>query len=349
MKRSLKRSTRQYIIVAIICTVVIGGAAIFTAVMITGQIRQEYQVLLEEANQKLNENQREVYVVKEDIKAGDFVTKDKLEKKIVIASQPKELYLTKKGLGKAALVNIPMGTQIINSMLTDRKVSSELRELEYSVININTNIESNDTVDIRICFPNGENYVVLAKKAILNMSKKSTNCYFWLNEEEILRMSSAIVDAYMYKGTQIYTSKYIEPSIQDASAVNYTPSLSTIDLIKNNPNIVNIASKYLSSLVRKEMENRLANSSKLDITKIDWQIDNNQTQDLQQDNQTADATNTTNTTDSSNTTDKAKTTDEAKSTDESKITNASQTSNIDNNYYFSEEKKDKEADQEYGE
>lgn len=313
VRRSIKKSTRQYIIVAAICLFVIGSAAIFTAIIITGQIRAEYQNLIDEANKKIEENQREVYIAKKEIRAGEYITEDKIIKKTVFASQPEEFYLTEKSIGNAALIDIPSGTQLVKSMFTKTKVSSELRELEYNVIKISSNIVSNDIVDIRIGYPNGESYVVLSKKGILDLKKDSTDCYFWLTEEEIQLMSSAIVDAYLYKGTQLYTAEYIEPGIQKASEVNYTPSLSAINLIKSDPNIVKIASKYLNTIVRKELENRLAQSQNQDVSQTEWQIQNNRTRDTSETDQ-----------------------------------NVSGETQI-NQYYYEDEKRDKEADREYGE
>ena len=325
IRRSLKKSTRQYIIVAVICMVVIGSAAIFTSIIITGQIKAEYQNLIEEANNKIEENQREVYIAKKEIRSGELITSDKIEKKTVFASQPEAFYLTEKGLGKAALIDIPIGTQLIKSMLTKTRVSSELRELEYNVINISSNIVSNDIADIRIGYPNGECYVVLSKKSVLDLKKNSTNCFFWLTEEEIQLMSSAIVDAYLYKGTQLYTAEYIEPGIQKASEVNYTPSLSAINLIKSDPNIVKTASRYLNSIVRKELENRLAENQKQDVSQTDWQTQNNQMQNNPTQNNQIQDKDTTQTT--------QKTGEEMQS----------------NQYYYEDEVKDKEADREYGE
>ncbi|HWT27084.1 MAG TPA: hypothetical protein VN131_04025, partial [Mobilitalea sp.] len=173
---------------------------------------------------------------------------------------------------KVALVNIPSGVQVIKNMLTKDKVSSELRELEYSVINLNSNVVSNDTVDVRICYPNGESYVVLSKKVIKGVDTETSICFLWLEEEEILRMSAAIVDAGLYPGAKLYVTKYIEPSIQEASIVNYTPSLSILSMIEQDPNIVDRYSQELSKEVRKALENRLASSMETDVSSISWEV-----------------------------------------------------------------------------
>jgi hypothetical protein len=142
----------------------------------------------------------------------------------------------------------------------------------------------NDTVDVRIFYPNGESYVVLAKKEIKGLLPDTLGVYFWLEEEELLRMSAAIVDAGLYPGSRLYVTKYIEPNIQEASVVTYTPSLSILSLIENDPNIIERCSQDLSKGVRKALENRLAESITAGVSNISWDI-NSDTSNLPSANQ----------------------------------------------------------------
>ena len=275
MRRRIKRTTKQYIIVALISIIVIGSAAIFTSFVYINQIRGEYQQLLDTAYNDMEMNKKNVYVTTNDIQAGDIITEDNIERRYIYATQPEETYMVENDVGKVSIVDIPMGTQVICSMLSENIISSELRELEYNVININSNIINQDTVDIRISYPNGETYIILSKKVIKGFSPETTNCFFWMEEEEILRMSAAIVDAGLYPGSKLYISKYIEPSIQEESIITYTPSLSILSLIESDPNIVERCSQELNREVRKALENRMAASMALDVTSIEWNIKTN--------------------------------------------------------------------------
>jgi len=274
--KNIKRTTMQYIVVSVICIIIIGGAAFFTSIVITNQIREEYQGQLKEAYYDMEMNKRSVYIAVSDIISGELITKEKLEKKMVYSSQPQDSYMTTDQIGKIALVDITTDTQILKSMLTENSVTSELREMECNVVNINSNIVNNDTVDIRLFFPNGEDYIVLNKKNIRGLEANSEGCFLWLSEEEILRMSSAIVDAYLYNGARLYTTRYIEPNFQEASQVTYEPSVSTLLLIEKDPNIVKTATNSLSKQVRKAMENRLAQSMSTKVEEIDWELSPNQ-------------------------------------------------------------------------
>ena len=286
----MKKTTKQYIIVAIICICVMGGAAALTTVMMYGNLKSKYESKLADANELITSNQRLVFVTTTDINAGDSITSDNVEQKVVFASQGQETYVTGEDIGKTLLVDVAGGTQLTKGMLTDQQVSAELREMQYDVINVNANILGNDTVDVRIVYPNGESYVVISKKVIKGVQPESTTCYFWLSEDELLNMSAAIVDAGLYQGSRLITAKYIEPSIQEASQVTYTPSLQVMSLIESNPNIIEQFSQVLSEEVRKSLENRLAASMKVDVTTAAWDVSNYEYNQTQQEESQDDST-----------------------------------------------------------
>lgn len=275
VRRRMKRTTKQYIIVAFICIIIMGGAAAFTAIMVTGQIRDKYITQMKNLRNELEANKKSIYVAITDVNTGDYITAENLSLQTVYTTQPAETFITADDIGKVALINIMTGTQVLKGMLSDNTIASELRELEYNVIKINTNIVNNDTVDVRISFPNGESYVVLSKKVIKGYESDTAICHFWLNEEELLRMSAAIVDASLYPGSSLYVTKYIEPNIQDAAIVNYLPSLSILSLIESDPNILVRATQELNKEVRKGLENRLADNMTVDVSSIAWDINPN--------------------------------------------------------------------------
>lgn len=274
IQRTLKKSTKQYIIVAILCVLVIGTAAAIITIALTGSVKDDYELQLTMAQSELEDIKRSVYIATNDIKGGDYITSDNVKREIVYNSQPQDIYITEEDIGKVALIDITAGTHLIKNMVTDVMVSSEIRELEYNVIHVNSNIVPNDTVDIRIIYPNGESYIVLSKKILKGYDLETANCYFWLNEEEIHRMSAAIVDAGLYTGTRLITTKYVEPSIQNESVVTYTPSLAILSLIETDPNIVERCSQELNKIVRKSLENRLASALETDVSEINWNVSN---------------------------------------------------------------------------
>ncbi len=274
MRRKLKRTTKQYIIVAALCILVMGGAAMATSIIITGQIKDKYTLLLNNAYGEMAENKKTIYIADQDIAAGEMVTNENVLIQTVYSQQPIDTFITESDIGKVSIIPIMTGTQLLSGMLTDKSVTADQREMEYDVVHINANIVSNDTVDIRIIYPNGESYVVVSKKVIKGVQTESTTCYFWLSEDELLNMSAAIVDAGLYQGSRLITAKYVEPSIQEASIVTYTPSLQVMSLIESNPDIIEIYTQELNAEVRKSLENRLAASMKVDVSAAAWDVSN---------------------------------------------------------------------------
>ncbi len=77
----------------------------------------------------------------------------------------------------------------------------------------------------------------------------------WLNlsEDEILSMSSAIVDAAKVQGSKLYATTYTEPGIQNAATPTYTPSKEVLKQIADDPNAVekaknDLANRYSQSI-----------------------------------------------------------------------------------------------------
>lgn len=272
MSRKIKRSTRQYVIVSIISVIVIIIAFSIAFVLGVYQIKNFY----EEKQNDINQHIKEAYVVTKEIQAGEVISLENMSYEQIYSSVPQDAFVTKKEIGSIALVTIPEKSHVLKAMVIEDMVENSLREQEFSVFQLNRNLKENNFVDIRIVYPNGENYIVLSKKAIKNLSLENNNCFLWLTEEEILTVSSAIVDAYLHNGTKLYTTKYIEPQIQEASIQTYQPNEAVISLIKTDPNVVQRASDYLSKSLRRKLEERLDASKENEINWDSQLVEENQ-------------------------------------------------------------------------
>lgn len=210
---------------------------------------------------ELSNNQQTVYVATDLINAGDIVTDTgenaNVEKQTVYTGLESYNYITESEMNTRAKVDIAAGVPVMYNMVTDVVVDNDTRDYEISVANLTTDQKENDVVDIRVIFPNGEDYVILSKKQITNLYLE--NCVFTsqLNEEEILRFASAIVDAYMTTGARIYTTRYVEENIQETSTPNYPVRETTIALINSDPNVVTKATETLNLEARLSLEQRL--------------------------------------------------------------------------------------------
>lgn len=260
----IRKSTKQ-VILSVFITIMIAIVA-FLAVCFTfvNQVKvknekviQEHQNAIQGYQELISLNQQYVYIANDEIAAGDDIAEDKVSYIQVFTGLPAENYINQDDFGKTAVVDIPANVPIAKNMISENTVPGDLREEEFSVFYLNSNLQDNDYVDLRILYPNGEDYSVLSKKAVKNLSLEGARCFLWLDSEELLRISGAIIDAYLNEGTKLYTVKYIEPLVQEATIITYVPNTDVIHLIENDPNILDIAVETLSKEVRKKLESRL--------------------------------------------------------------------------------------------
>ena len=249
---------KQFLIViyALILAIIIAGVAVTVIFMERKQINS-IKADAAKLQTELNTNRQYVYVALQDIPAGEEL-KDQYNVSMqeIYSGMDSSVYMTADQLGYKALVPIKAGAPVQSSMLGEQDITKDTRYYEVNVVNISTRQKDHDVVDIRIVFPDGSDYVLLAKKEIMNLS--GTVFDLFLNEDEILRLTSAMVDA-ANNGARMYTTKYVETQLQDEAVPFYPVKQTTIDLINSDPNIVRMAQETLNSAVRQNLEDRLIN------------------------------------------------------------------------------------------
>lgn len=150
-----------------------------------------------------------------------------------------------------AKVDLGAQTVITTGMIapSSERVTDDLREEEYNMLVLPSTLQDDDTIDIRLRLPSGQDYVVVSKKRVkipqLSEGPSTNSILIHVNETEILTMSAAIVDAYQITGSKLYVIKYTEPGIQSTAIPTYIPSSETINLINTDPNIVVTAKNAL--------------------------------------------------------------------------------------------------------
>lgn len=235
-------------IVAVLIIALCVGAGIWFMFRMRDQIKADYETQISDLNLKIMSKTRTVYVAKDYIRSGQMISRDMFDLKEVLTDAAD--YLSEEDFGKTMLVNVDAGTEMKKAFVSGEVVDAELREVEYNCIEVSSNVNTADYVDVRILLPDGSDYIIMSKKQVKALNETKLVCDLWVTEEELLLMDSAMVDAYLYRSidervldAKIYVTKYILPTVQDASEPNYTPSEVTAELIQNNPNIVNVASK----------------------------------------------------------------------------------------------------------
>ena len=193
-----------------------------------------------------------------DIMPGEELSpEDCVITEIAADSAPDDLLSNMGDLnGKILRVPVRANTYITGGMLVTGRPDNDERELKYAFLRAGTELSCGDSVDVRIRYPDSTDYIVLSKKTVFGADESGLTLH--VNEEEILLMNSAIVDAYTYDGSEIYTVEYVQEALQTAAVVNYTPSISIMELIEKDPNILVTATGSLNEAVRLDIEGRLA-------------------------------------------------------------------------------------------
>ena len=163
-------------------------------------------------------------------------------------------YLELQQATVVAKVNMNQNTVVTPSLVvqSDEVVTDDVRQQEYNMVVLPVDLMTDDYIDIRLMTPSGQDFIVVSK-AKVDIPTNADGSYITdtvrvnLREDEILSMSSAIVEAYGLLGSKLYATKYVEAGMQNPSLPTYTPNASVTAIIQSNPNIVNVASEELAS------------------------------------------------------------------------------------------------------
>ena len=234
-------------------------ALIIMAVIVIGLL---YKIQgLNEDFEKLKALQKQVYIASDYLQSGTEITLDSLETGTVQTNlDPEDLVSSndfeyvdeetgeiiekydpetgdKKEKKLVVKTNIPAGTIITKDMLEeiDDQTTADQRLQEYNMIVLPALLKNGDYVDIRLQLPEGEDYVVVAKKKVIYTNESAI--WVKMNEDEILTLGNAIVEAYTMIGSKLYATVYTEPGRQVAATPTYPVSQAVLSLINSDPNV----------------------------------------------------------------------------------------------------------------
>ena len=211
-------------------------------------------IVLPENKEKSERGQvKTVYVLNRDVKSGEEITASMFKQ---IDSY--ENLVPANSVNAATIANITSGKKVVaridmykNTVVTQNAVALEeeqltddVRTMEYNMLMLPINVTIGDYVDVRITFPNGQDFIVIAKKEIKNIQGNTVT--FEMSEAEILMLNSAVVESYIMKASNIYVAKYVEPGMQEKASNTYTPTSEVIRLINADSNIVTEAKQGLA-------------------------------------------------------------------------------------------------------
>ncbi|WFB59572.1 SAF domain-containing protein [Paenibacillus sp. BR1-192] len=232
------------------------------------ELQNYYEQQLEALKQEQERSSREAWVASRAVAAGAVLTADDLK----AVSMPADLLpsgmLTNQEaiIGKHAKVALELGTPLLASLLYEgQPVPKDVRLKEFQVIQLPSNLQAEQFIDVRISFPTGEDFVLLSKKKVQQLAGNVV--WLEMNEKDILQASSAIIDAYL-QGARLYALPYIEPGLQEAAVVNYPANPKVLDLMKIDPNLLETAETELARNLRQTLDASLKAVSESDKLRV---------------------------------------------------------------------------------
>ena len=255
MRQKANKSIWRYSVIVILMVGVLIVGTLAVNDYFTNKIRMDFEKQIQQQKEMIQNNTRKVYVAIREISAGEQINHSMVELQDVLCTQDEGLLFTEEDIGKETVTDVSQGTYLLKSLVNHSGRVEGLREVCYQAIQLTESTENYDVVDIRIRYPNGEDYIVLSGKKIRLDNERFDKCYLQLDEREILMMSAAMYDTEVYHGTTLYTSRYLEPGIQTKSIVTYLPGAEMRELMIESPNVFGMVSESVQE--RKNLEARL--------------------------------------------------------------------------------------------
>ncbi len=214
----------------------------------------------------LSKNGSKYEIKTEDETGSYYIEKNGNKEYVELAEDP---IIAKVNMNKNSIITIDMISK------SSEKTTDDLRKVEYNMLVLPTQLATGEYVDIRLSLPSGQDYIVVSKKQveIPQISGVDMDDTIWLKltEDEIITMNNAIVEAYRIQGSTLKVVTYTEAGIQNAATPTYVPTGEVMQLINDDPNIVQKAKNELISrynknqgTVRNNTINPLINSNGTD-------------------------------------------------------------------------------------
>lgn len=227
---------------------------------------------LQEEKKTLEATYKTVVSVKSDIKSGEALS-DKIETKRIAGDAVPTDAVTMAQVTEdmIAKVNLAKGTVLSKSVIatTENLTTADVREQQYNMILLPEQLEEEDYIDIRLMLPSGQDYIVVSKKCIKRQAEETI--WIDMSEDEILTMSNAIVEAYKISGAKMYATKYVDAGNQAKATPTYPVSREVLELINNDPNIIETAKQGLWRRYNEAQQNQRNNVLNPTLDSIDAQ------------------------------------------------------------------------------
>lgn len=254
----MQRKANTYLIIGVLVTLLITGTIIAILAMqfikLQDQIKKDKNAL------------KTVYVTAGTIKSGELIKEENFKTITVSKNYIPANIIDINALYEDAIINgeitqvpkyiakidLQENIFVTQDMLSERtdKTTDDLRIQEYNMIELPTQLQSGEYIDIRLRLENGVDCIVASKKKVeiptVNGIDSENTIWLKLNEAETETMSCAIVESYMMSASKLYATRYVEPGNQKEATITYVPNEKVQTILYSNPNIAQEAKTALS-------------------------------------------------------------------------------------------------------
>ncbi|MFF2798090.1 SAF domain-containing protein [Lysinibacillus xylanilyticus] len=199
---------------------------------------EQIQVLTQQIADISKEDLVDVVVAKQAIKAGTDVDEKMLQmrkwdRKYLSPNMLTDLSLVKDKIWK---IDVSAEGPVTADMLAQEQYGPTDRLQLVIVDAVTPSLQVGDYIDLRMITPYGVNYVVMSKKRVTNIYDSGIEVV--MSEAELMVYSGLLIDQYMNPGTMVYTSKYLDPTLQKSTYTMYVPPQDILDYMKVNANML---------------------------------------------------------------------------------------------------------------
>lgn len=195
------------------------------------------------------------YVLNSQLARGHVMTADDIREITFYSASDLETVDVSGLIGMTLRQETKEGIIITEPMVyKDTGLEDNLRMYMFDYIAIPKEADNGAMFDIRISFPNGEDYIVAKGKTL--ESRTEEGIFINATERELLMISSAYVDTTVYEGAKIYASIYVT-DYQSLSVVNYPVNLYVTRLSDWNPNLIEEIKENMDVEKRQVLEENL--------------------------------------------------------------------------------------------
>lgn len=251
----MQRKSRNSFLLGMMLTLLITSVIIAFLFLQVTKLKQEAD--------ELEKSYVTAYVLQTDIESGVNITASDVKASRISRNMlPTDVITSVADITETTIakINLAAGTVLTSSIIEDsgEKTTNDIRMQEYNMLVLPTQLETDDYIDIRWMLPNGQDYIVVSKKRVMDCNENTV--WLKMSEDEIITMSGAIVEAYTVTGSKLYAVKYVEPGMQQTAIATYVPSNDVITLLNSDKNITNEAmaglrDRYTEALRRAREQN----------------------------------------------------------------------------------------------